>query len=151
MEGLLLLLTGESFIETPIRTLHTLHSERESVPSPAATGGHRRGDAPMVKGGETTLALDAEHDDRCPTCSARANSCDIRVWLSGRSCCPPCTGPRTHHRGDGAVPGDPGHLDLGHADHLDLGHADHLDLGHADHHALGHPALDHHQQPQPRP
>ena len=65
----------------------------------------------MVKAGETTLALDAEHDDRCPTCSARANSCDIRVWLSGRSCCSPCTGPRSHYRGDGAVHGDPGHLD----------------------------------------
>ena len=35
--------------------------------------------------------LDATADpDRCQSCGARATSCDIRVWLSGRSCCPSC-------------------------------------------------------------
>jgi len=90
----------------------------------------------------TTTLNATDPDDLCTSCAARAGSCEVRTWLSGRSCCNPCAGPRTHHRGDGAVPGDPGHLDLGHADHLDLGHAD-LDLGRPD--------LDHHQQPQPRP
>jgi len=39
----------------------------------------------------TTTTLDATDDDaRCPTCSARAGSCAVRTWLSGRACCPSC-------------------------------------------------------------
>lgn len=35
----------------------------------------------------------------CTSCGARAGSCDVRRWLSGRPCCDDCIHPRTDHGG----------------------------------------------------
>ena len=71
----------------------------------------------------TTLNATAD-DDRCQTCSARATSCDIRRWLSGRSCCTTCAGPHTHRgEGDSADPRPPEH----HDHDRDLVHLEHLE------------------------
>jgi len=43
----------------------------------------------------TTTTL-ADPDPTCSGCGARAGSCKVRTWLSGRSCCSSCTGPRSH-------------------------------------------------------
>jgi len=43
----------------------------------------------------TTTLADA--DRCCTTCGASSSSCDVRRWLSGRRCCPSCTGP--HDKG----------------------------------------------------
>ncbi len=47
---------------------------------------HKRGHHRMT----TMLAPD---DDQCSSCAARAGSCSVRRWLSGRPCCAGCSHP----------------------------------------------------------
>lgn len=39
----------------------------------------------------TTTLLTHPDDAPCSSCSARAGSCQVRRWLSGRPCCPSCS------------------------------------------------------------
>ena len=66
--------------------------ERHELAWPEAAPGGMDGQPHM-----TTITIDATDDDaRCPSCAARAGSCDVRTWLSGRPCCGTCTGPHDH-------------------------------------------------------
>ncbi len=88
----------------PLPPLQRPPAAPPTQPTPTSTEGH------VVT---TTTTLD---DDRCTSCGAGSSSCDVRLWLSGRSCCPSCTDPHTH----------PSAVDHDHDDHDDHDH-DHVD------------------------